>query len=170
MNFVPTASRICVLFVLALTLSTAAPAARGGEAQGWAVSLGAFDLADNATPEAGVEYRLPPVAKIRQGDFLPAVGVSGTSDGAVWVYGSLRFDWKLDERWTVTPQVGASLYADGDGKDLGGPLEFRSGVELSYRFAHGARLGFVFYHLSNARIYDNNPGSNTLALTYGLGR
>jgi hypothetical protein len=159
-----------ILVLIGLALAALAPAVHGGEAQGWAVSLGGFNLADDSTPEAGVEYRLAPFAKVRRGAFLPAVGVSGTSDGNVWVYGSLRFDWRLDGRWTVTPQVGASLYEDDDGLDLGGPLEFRSGLELTYRLARGARLGFVFYHLSNARIYDDNPGSNSLVVTYGFGR
>lgn len=158
------------LAVILAALAALAPGAYGSDAGEWAVSLGVFDLADTRPPEAGLEFRLPPVAAIRAGDFVPAVGLSGTSDGNLWLYGTLRFDWRVSERWTVTPQVGASLYEDGDGLDLGGPLEFRSGLELSYRFERGARLGFVFYHLSNARIYDDNPGSNSLVLTYGFGR
>jgi len=161
-------SRYSVLALL--VLSILGPAAYGGEAQGWAVSLGGFNLTDSSTAEAGVEYRLAPFAETRRGTFLPAVGISGTKDGNAWLHGSLRFDWNITERWIVTPQVGASLYDTGAGKNLGGVLEFRSGLELTYRLARGARFGLVFYHLSNAHIYTRNPGSNSLVLTCGFGR
>lgn len=165
-----TAFKIPRLILLAWLCSILGPAAYGGEAQGWAASLGGFDLTDGSTPEAGLEYRLAPFAEIRQGTLLPAIGISATGDGNVWLHGSLRFDWEINERWIVTPQFGTSLYESGDGKNLGGLLEFRSGLELTYRFEHGARLGLVFYHLSNAHIYTENPGSNSLVLTCGLGR
>lgn len=168
MNVVP--SRQFVLALLALSPWILGPAAYGGEAQGWALSLGGFNLTDGSTAEGGIEYRLRPVTRTRHGPVLPAVGVSGTRDGSVWLHGSLRFDLKISACWVVTPQVGASLYDNGDGKNLGGVLEFRSGIELTYRFERGARLGLVFYHLSNGHIYTRNPGSNSLVLTYGLGR
>ena len=65
----------------------------------------------------------------------------------------------------MTPQFAVTLYEDGDGKDLGGPLEFRSGLEVAYDFARGPTVGLLFYHLSNGDFYDFNPGSNSLVLT-----
>ncbi|MBT5810587.1 MAG: acyloxyacyl hydrolase, partial [Rhodospirillaceae bacterium] len=55
-----------------------------------------------------------------------------------------------------------------DGKDLGNTVEFRSGVELAYRLDDRARLGVAFHHISNASLSDNNPGTETLTLTFSL--
>ena len=68
----------------------------------------------------------------------------------------------------MTPFTGASIFEEGDGKDLGGTVEFRSGFEISYRFDSGSRFGVYFYHLSNARIYDDNPGSNSVGLVWAF--
>jgi hypothetical protein len=62
--------------------------------------------------------------------------------------------------------VGA--YHEGNGKDLGGTLEFRSGLELAYRFDDRSRLGLEISHRSNASIYEDNPGEETLMVFYHL--
>lgn len=68
----------------------------------------------------------------------------------------------------LTPSFAVGAYEDGDGKDLGGTLEFRSAVELSYRLDDRARLGLAFDHISNASIYDDNPGTESLVLMYAI--
>ena len=70
----------------------------------------------------------------------------------------------------VTPQFAVSLYEQGDGRDLGGVVEFRSGLEVAYAFAKGPRVGVLFYHLSNGDFYDFNPGSNSFVVTLSFGR
>ncbi|HID90986.1 TPA: hypothetical protein EYP44_03395, partial [Candidatus Bathyarchaeota archaeon] len=51
--------------------------------------------------------------------------------------------------------VGAiDIAEDKVGKDLGGALEFRSGIEASYAFENDSRLGVAFNHISNASLYD----------------
>ncbi len=154
----------------------AAAVAPGAEAiglEGWAAQGGIYNTADDDNPlELGVEYRFAglkvpglPVSMALK----PAVGISGTEDGNGWIYGGLRLDLKLGG-WVVTPQFAVALYEDGDGRDLGGVVEFRSGLEIGYRLAAGPRVGLLFYHLSNADFYDFNPGSNSLVLTLSLGR
>lgn len=153
-------------FVLLLVVS-AVPAA-GSE--GWAFSLGVFDLpASEKSLEGGVEYRWK-TFELWSLDLEPVVGFSATSDESFWGYGGLRYDFEVSERWRITPQFAIGFYENGDGKDLGGLIEFRSGIELSYRLNNGASLGLVFYHLSNARIYDLNPGEESLVFIYSLGR
>ena len=151
------------------------PSAEAQDATGWAVYGGIYDTAAEEQPvELGVEYRWP---TLELGNLLPArlalepaAGAAGTEDGNFWVYGGLRLDLELGGGWVVTPQFSVALYEKGDGKDLGGVLEFRSGLEVAHRFAGGQRLGVLFYHLSNADFYDLNPGSNSLVLTWGFGR
>ena len=114
---------------------------------------------------AGLEYRL----RSRAWDLVPVLGAAATEDGAFWAYAGLRRPFRFGRGWRLTPGFAVSLYEEGStGKDLGGPLEFRSSIELSHRFGRGSSLGLVFYHLSNSSIYDDNPGSNSLILTWAF--
>ena len=158
-------------WIPALASALLVAVAPGGALAGdWAVYGGIYDTAseDDHPTELGLEYRfgalgVPKVA------LRPAVGIAGTEDGNAWGYGGLRLDLALG-RWVVTPQFAVALYEDGDGKDLGGVLEFRSGLEVAYDFARGPTVGLLFYHLSNGDFYDFNPGSNSLVLTLAFGR
>lgn len=102
-------------------------------------------------------------------DPAPTLGGMATSDGALYAYAGFRFGVPLGKTraWRFTPQWAAGLYYyPPGGRSLGGLVEFRSGVELSRRVANGARVGLLFYHLSNAGFYERNPGSESLVLTY----
>ncbi|MEM7357290.1 MAG: acyloxyacyl hydrolase [Acidobacteriota bacterium] len=163
--------RVLLLLAVWLALPAAGVAL---DAKGWALYGGIYDTrADDSPIEAGLEYRWPKLARPKLSEKLslvPAVGIAGSEDGNAWIYGGLRLDIEAGSRWVVTPQFSVSLYEDGDGKDLGGVLEFRSGLEVAYRYAKGRRLGVLFYHLSNAGLYEPNPGSNSLVLIWGFGR
>ncbi len=98
----------------------------------------------------------------------PFAGIMATTDAAYYGYGGFLLDIYFGNRIVFTPNVAVGLYADGDGKDLGSTIEFRSGVELAYRFDNRARLGLAFHHISNAHISENNPGTETLTLTFSL--
>ena len=161
-----------ILAIFALLPLLAVPAAAQGS-EGWAFSIGQFDIARNERPtEGGIEYRFRSV-ELWSVSIKPTVGVTVTEDDSYWVYATAGYDFELGSRWVLTPSLGVSIYDPSDeGKDLGGPIEFRSGLEISYRLRKdgGPRIGFIFYHLSNAVLYDINPGSNSLALSFSLGR
>ena len=120
--------------------------------------------------EAGWEFHFEP----RRFSFLPRswpeiVPVAGgmtTGLGTLYAYAGLRADIPLKERWVLSPTWGTGVYYFADGRDLGGALEFRSGLELSYQLDWGDRIGVCLYHLSNSAIYRRNPGSESLVLTY----
>ena len=155
-----------VVVLAALTLLSAVPATAGGG--GWAVSVGRFDIAREEKPvEGGLQYRFDGFS-LGPLELTPAAGISANEDEGVWVYGVLRYDFEVSERWVLTPTLGVSLYHEGDGKDLGGPIVFVTGLEVAYRFAGGSRLGLWFYHQSNAGLYDLNPGANSLVLTWAF--
>jgi hypothetical protein len=146
-------------------IAVSVPMARAEEGTELVVSAGAYDIAKTRSTEAGLEYRL----RSRAWELVPVLGISATEDGAFWAYGGLRRSFRLGRGWRLTPGFAVSLYEEGStGKDLGGPLEFRTSVELSHRFARGSSLGLAVYHLSNASIYDDNPGSNSLIVTWAL--
>lgn len=121
--------------------------------------------------EGGVEIRSAPAA-YGLGVMAGATLVEG---GGRYVYGGLRWSRALDEAgsWLLIPSIAAGLYDNDDAHhlDLGGSLEFRSALELSYAVTEWARLGVYVAHLSNASIYDRNGGAETagLTLTFDLG-
>jgi len=129
------------------------------------LSLSYFDFNDNE--EAGsahLEYRF------RQGLWLirPMVGVLATTDEAVYGYGGLYVDLPITDHWIFTPSFSAGGYDDGDGKDLGHTIEFRSQLELAYRFRNRVRISLSVSHISNASLDDNNPGTEILSLSYAI--
>ena len=148
-----------------LALAAAALPAAAEEGPELALSAGAYDIAKTKAIEAGVEYRF----RSRAWSLVPAAGAAFTGDGAIWAYGGLRRPFRVAPGWRLTPGFAISLYEEGsEGKDLGGPVEFRSSLELSRRFAGGSSLGLTVYHLSNSGIHDDNPGSNSVILSWAF--
>lgn len=151
------------VFPFVAVLLLVAPPSRSLEPRAVAVSVGAFNVSKSEKQvEVGIEFRTPaPVWGL-----AVAAGLCATQDQSLWVFGGLRRDFSLGGGWLVTPAFAVSLYSQGDGKDLGGPVEFRTALELGHEWANRRRLALVVYHLSNAGLYDHNPGSNSLILTY----
>lgn len=138
-------------------------------------SSGIFDplVSGGSSYEIGTELHFAP----RRFRFLPrfvpeltpTAGVIAGAQGSLYVYGGAYADFPLGEHWTFTPGWAAGLYDRSPHFDLGGPLEFRTSVEVSYRLANGSRVGICLYHLSNADLFERNPGSESLVLTYSSG-
>lgn len=57
-----------------------------------------------------------------------------------------------------------------DRKSLGGRVLFRESIELGYRFGEERRhaLSIMLSHVSNAGIYEQNEGMDTIAARYGI--
>ena len=154
-----------VILVAAGAFAAGAAPVRAAEGSELAVSVGSYDVATTKATEAGVEYRL----RSRAWGLVPAFGATANDDGAFWAYGGLLRPFRVAPGWRLAPGFAVALYKEGStGKDLGGPIEFRSSIELSRRFAGGSSLGLVVYHLSHARLYDDNPGSNSVVLYWAF--
>jgi hypothetical protein len=135
------------------------------------VSAGIFDTAawfedrgEFDSVEAGVALHGPR----RAWGITPMGGISANDDGAFWIHLGVGRPFDFGQCWSVTPNFAAAYYEQGDGKDLGHELEFRSGLALSCRRPSGRAVGAEIYHLSNASISDVNPGSNSLVVTYAI--
>jgi lipid A 3-O-deacylase len=159
--------------LVSVTALLATPAHAGpGEVQEIHASAGRFNVLNrDPLPEAGWAVSFAP----RRFHWLPrwvpelspAVGGMATSDGSLYAYAGFRWDVPLGKEWRLTPQWATGLYyTSPDGRSLGGPLEFRSGIELSRPVGRRGRIGLLFYHLSNAGFYERNPGSESLVVTY----
>ena len=153
--------------VVAVMLAAVVTAARAEQGPEIALSAGSYDMGDTNSIEAGAEFRLRP----RAWGLMPTAGATFTTDGAFWAYGGFRRPFRIARGWQLTPGFAIALYEAGsEGKDLSGPIEFRSSLSVARRFASGSAVGLTFYHLSNASIFDSkdNPGSNSLILNWTI--
>lgn len=156
-------NKLAYVGVAALMLAASAAVAE----QEMTVGIGATEATSDAEAAlVNLEYR---------GEYLwrqlrPQVGAWAANDGSAYAYGGFMYDVTLDDAGTVflIPSTAVGLYHSGAGKDMGGAVEFRSGVELAYKMDHGAKLGLAIHHLSNAGIYDRNPGQETVTVSYTL--
>ena len=96
----------------------------------------------------------------------PFAGIDVNFDYGGMVYAGVLMDIYLGRRIVVTPTFAPGIYWQGDSKDLGYPVEFRSMLEVSYRFDNRSRLGVAFGHISNASLSKDNPGTELFLLTY----
>jgi hypothetical protein len=101
-------------------------------------------------------------------EFRPLVGALITLRGTTYFYLGLNFDLLFFDHLHFAPGFAAGYFSKGEGRDLGYPIEFRSGVELAWQFSDYRRLGVHFYHLSNASIGRRNPGEESLVLFYDI--
>ncbi|MEQ8667041.1 MAG: acyloxyacyl hydrolase [Rhodospirillales bacterium] len=128
---------------------------------------GAYDVNDDEdnTAEFRLEYRSD-----KQFYYLkPFAAVAGTASGSVFVGAGVLMDVYFGRRLVVTPSFAPHFYHQGGSdKDLDYPLEFRSQLEIAYRFDNRSRLGLAISHYSNASLGDSNPGVETLSLNYSI--
>jgi len=128
-------------------------------------NAGIFDVInEDTTAQLGLEYVFSEENKLWV--FTPMIGGFVTADEAVYAYAGIRLDIFFGRRIVLTPNFAVGLFEEGNGRALGQPLEFRSGLELAYRFDNRARLGLAFHHLSNAGLSERNPGVETLVVRY----
>lgn len=118
------------------------------------------------TWEGGVQYRSDQKLWI----FQPIAGAMVNGNKSANVYAGVSLDIFFGNRWVLRPSFAPGLYFRGsDGEDLGYPLEFRSALELAYRFDDRSRLGLEIYHLSNAHLDKHqNPGEESINLVYSI--
>jgi hypothetical protein len=131
-------------------------------------SVGYFDVLRQRDPavELGVGYRWE-----RTGWAIrPLAAVSATSDRTILVSAGVAYDLPIGQRLVLTPSFMPGLYSHGRGLDLGYPLEFRSSLQMAYRFHSGSRFGVSISHTSNAHLGAQNPGEESLMLSYSFTR
>jgi hypothetical protein len=99
------------------------------------------------------------------GDISPITGMFVTEKSAAYLY--TGFEWNVNMgALTFTPSFTPGFYHEGDGKDLGHVVEFKSEVQFSYAFSENSKLGVSYNHLSNASIGDKNPGANSYMFNF----
>jgi hypothetical protein len=107
--------------------------------------------------------------KVAHGPFQNIYGLSVTDTSDVWagIGHAYTINTPID-RVDVQLHAMTGLYSRGTGVDLGGPIEFRSGIELAYNLENGMRLGLGWDHRSNLEIYARNPGVEMVHLRLSI--
>jgi|TARA_B100001540_G_scaffold314226_1_gene338733 lipid A 3-O-deacylase len=129
---------------------------------------GMFDFSDDGKKSAlyGIEHQNENLFKDTIfGRITPVTGAMITQDSAAYFYTGIETNYSVG-RLKITPSFTPGLYRQGDGKDLGHPLEFKSEVQLSLDLSEGTNLGMSYNHVSNASLGDKNPGANSYMFNF----
>ena len=99
------------------------------------------------------------------GKIRPVTGFMMTADSASYFYTGVQAEYDLG-KLNITPSFTPGLYSEGNGKDLGHPIEFKSELQLSLDVSPNSELGFSYNHLSNASLGEKNPGANSYMFNF----
>ena len=129
---------------------------------------GNFDFSDDKQKAILVGFQHQNESLIRDtflGNVSPVSGGFVTEDSAVYVYTGIEWNVEMG-KMLFSPSFAPGLYHEGDGKDLGHVLEFKSEVQLSYAVTDDSSFGVSYNHISNASLGDKNPGANSYMFNF----
>ena len=127
------------------------------------VYTGMFDFSDDGKKSTlvGVQHQNENLNRDTfLGNLSPVTGALFTADNAGYIYTGVQAQYKIGTL-NFTPSFTPGLYYEGDGKDLGHLIEFKSELQISLDLSKTSELGFSYNHLSNASLGDKNPGANS---------
>ena len=141
-----------------------------GEEKNTGVSFytGTFDFSDDGKRSSLVGFEHQNENLYRDtffGRVSPVTGAMITQDAAAYIYTGIEVNYDLGPI-KLTPSFTPGLYSQGDGKDLGHPLEFKSEVQLSMDLGDSTNFGMSYNHVSNASLGDKNPGANSYMFNF----
>ena len=130
--------------------------------------VGNFDFSDDKQKALLVGFQHQNESLNRDtflGNVSPITGFFVTENSAAYIYSGI--EWNVDMgKMNFTPSFAPGLYHEGDGKDLGHVLEFKSEVQLSYKSSENTSFGVSYNHVSNASLGDKNPGANSYVFNF----
>ena len=132
------------------------------------VFTGMFDFSDDGKKSTLIGFEHQDENLNRDtflGNLSPITGILVTADNAGYVYTGIQAQYKMGAL-NFTPSFTPGLYHEGDGKDLGHILEFKSELQFSLDLAGNSQLGFSYNHISNASLGDKNPGANSYMFNF----
>ena len=132
------------------------------------IYTGMFDFSDDGKKSTLVGFQHQNENLNRDtflGNLSPITGILITADNAGYVYTGVQAQYKIGAL-NFTPSFTPGLYHEGDGKDLGHMLEFKSEVQLSLNLSDSSQFGLSYNHLSNASLGDKNPGANSYMFNF----
>ena len=131
--------------------------------------LGNFDFSDDKQSATLVGFQHQNENLIRDtmlGNVSPITGGFITENSAAYVYTGIEWNVDMGGGLIFTPSFAPGLYHEGDGKDLGHVLEFKSEIQFSYVSSDKTSFGLSYNHVSNASLGDKNPGANSYMFNF----
>ncbi len=129
---------------------------------------GMFDFSDDGQ-RAGLFGMQHQNENLSRNSFLgtlsPITGFMITENNAGYVYTGVQAQYSIGNL-NITPSFSPGLYGEGDGKDLGHVLEFKSELQLSLDLFSNSELGFSYNHISNASLGEKNLGANSYTFNF----
>ena len=129
---------------------------------------GVFDFSDTGKRSTifGIQHQNESLLRDSfLGILSPVTGALITADNATYFYTGVQAQYKIG-KINLTPSFTPGIYNQGDGKDLGHAVEFKSEVQLSLDIFEQSQLGFSYNHISNASLGEKNPGANSYMFNF----
>ena len=168
------ATYVCLVLFIMLLLAAALPAMlsisipiviRDGMACGLIIISGFKPSSVYGISCSGMILPIVPFCPCLDENLSPITGAMITADNAAYFYTGIQAQYKLGSL-NLTPSFAPGYYNEGNGKDLGHALEFKSEVQLSLELPKDSQFGFSYNHLSNASLGDKNPGANSYMFNF----
>ena len=156
-----------ILSIVILTLFSCAVSAEVNEnikEHEFNIYTGNFDFSDDKQKAilVGIQHQNENLERdTLLGDASPITGGFITENSAVYVYTGVEWNYIISDKLKFTPSFAPGIYHEGDGKDLGHALEFKTEVQLSYSISENTNFGMSYNHISNASLGNKNPGANS---------
>ena len=134
----------------------------------WSFYTGIFDFSDDGKRANlfGVEYvNFSSSKDIFLGNVQPVTGAMITADDAIYVYTGYQLNQKSNST-TFAPSFAIGLYEEGNGKDLGHTIEFKTQIQILFDISSSSEIGISYNHISNASLGDKNPGANSYMFNF----
>ena len=132
------------------------------------VYSGMFDFSDDGAKSTlfGFQHQNE---ELKRNSFLgtlsPITGGMLTADNAVYLYSGVQADYDFG-LLKLTPSFTPGIYNQGNGKDLGHIIEFKSEIRLSMDLSKNSMFGMSYNHISNASLGSKNPGANSYMFNF----
>ena len=99
------------------------------------------------------------------GKFSPVTGGFFTDKSSIYLYTGVQAEYELGPL-NIIPSFAPGYYEEGDGKDLGMALEFKSELKFSFDIFEDSKIGYSYSHISNNDWGDINPGVDNQAISF----
>ena len=93
-------------------------------------------------------------------NLTPIAGALSHGSDAYMIFAGVQKKFKFN-KFGLIPSFAPGYYNNGDEKDLGYDLQFKSQIELTFDLIDGYTLSYAWSHISNADLGDTNPGADS---------
>ena len=95
----------------------------------------------------------------------PVIGLSMARNNSGYVGVGAAYTLRAQDSGLFARFTGmAGIHKRGSGRNMGGPMQFRTALDVGVTAASGMEFGIGIDHRSSAAIYRPNPGLNTAYL------